>query len=259
MATEIGVDTGMAATAGGLVSVVIPAKNEAENIPAVFDEIEQALAGRSYEIILVDDGSTDDTPAVMRAEIRKRPGIVRHVRHDRSTGKSLALRSGVLAARGELVATMDGDGQNNPVHLAELVDALNAAGPSVGIAVGQRLRRGESDSQAKKYASRFANGLRNAILKDNTRDTACGLKVVRTNIFRRLPFFEGSHRFLPALVLIEGFGVIHRDVVDRPRQHGASHYGILDRGLHGALDLFGVWWLRRRRKVTPKVEEFTGE
>jgi len=257
MAVEVGTENGM--TADNLISVVIPARNEAPNLPGVFDEIEQALAGRRYEIILVDDGSTDDTAAVMTRERARRPGIVRHLRHDRSTGKSLALRTGVMAARGSLVATMDGDGQNNPVHVAEMVDALHEAGPGVGIAVGQRLKREGSDSLAKKYASRFANGLRNAILKDNTRDTACGLKVVRTDVFRRLPFFEGSHRFLPALVLIEGYGVVHRDVVDRPRQHGASHYGILDRGLHGALDLFGVWWLRRRRKVVPRVEERIGE
>jgi glycosyltransferase involved in cell wall biosynthesis len=256
---DVGTDSGMAETVKGLISVVIPARNEAANLPSVFDELDQAMAGRDYEVILVDDGSTDDTVEVMRRERARRPGIVRHVRHDRSTGKSLALRSGVLVARGDLVATMDGDGQNNPVHVAELVDAIRAGGPQTGIAVGQRLKREGSDSLAKKYASKFANGLRNSILKDNTRDTACGLKVVRTNVFRRLPFFEGSHRFLPALVLIEGFGVVHRDVVDRPRQHGASHYGILDRGLHGALDLFGVWWLRRRRKVKPKVEEFTGE
>ena len=125
--------------------------------------------------------------------------------------------------------------------------------PQTGIAVGQRLKRG--DSSVKKYASRFANGLRSRVLGDKTRDTACGLKVVSTEVFRRLPFFEGSHRFLPALVLTEGYGVVHSDVVDRPRQHGKSHYGIFDRGLQGALDLFGVWWLRRRRRITPKIEE----
>ena len=235
------------------ISIVIPAKNEGENLGWVLAELETALAGRRFEVIVVDDGSTDDTRAVLAGERKRRSFPVRHLRHDRSTGKSLALRTGAFAAKGELVATLDGDGQNNPVHILELADKLLAAGPQTGIAVGQRLKRG--DSSVKKYASRFANGLRSRVLADNTRDTACGLKVVRTEVFRRLPFFEGSHRFLPALVLTEGYGVVHSDVVDRPRQHGKSHYGILDRGLQGALDLFGVWWFRRRRRINPKVEE----
>jgi dolichol-phosphate mannosyltransferase len=235
------------------ISIVIPARNEGENLGWVLAELETALAGRRFEVIVVDDGSNDDTRAVLAAERKRRSFPVRHLRHDRSTGKSLALRTGAFAARGELVATLDGDGQNNPLHILELADKLLAAGPQTGIAVGQRLKRG--DSSVKKYASRFANGLRSRVLADNTRDTACGLKVVRTEVFRRLPFFEGSHRFLPALVLTEGYGVVHSDVVDRPRQHGKSHYGILDRGLQGALDLFGVWWFRRRRRINPKVEE----
>ena len=235
------------------ISIVIPAKNEGENLGWVLAELETVLAGRRFEVIVVDDGSTDDTSAVLAGERKRRSFPVRHLRHDRSTGKSLALRTGAFAAKGELVATLDGDGQNNPVHILELADKLLAAGPQTGIAVGQRLKRG--DSSVKKYASRFANGLRSRVLADNTRDTACGLKVLRTEVFRRLPFFEGSHRFLPALVLTEGYGVVHSDVVDRPRQHGKSHYGILDRGLQGALDLFGVWWFRRRRRINPKVEE----
>ncbi len=235
------------------LSIVIPARNEGENLGWVLAELETALAGRRFEVIVVDDGSNDDTGAVLAAERKRRSFPVRHLRHDRSTGKSLALRTGAFAARGELVATLDGDGQNNPVHILELADKLIAAGPQAGIAVGQRLKRG--DSSVKKYASRFANGLRSRVLADNTRDTACGLKVVRTEVFRRLPFFEGSHRFLPALVLTEGYGVVHSDVVDRPRQHGKSHYGILDRGMQGALDLFGVWWFRRRRRIVPRVEE----
>lgn len=236
-----------------MISIVIPAKNEARNLPHLFDEIEQAMAGRNFEVILVDDGSTDETGAVLAKQKAKRPFPLRHIRHDVSSGKSLALRSGVFAAKGELIATVDGDGQNDPRHAAELVDALLAAGPETGIAVGQRLKRG--DGEAKRLASRFANGLRKAILDDDTRDTACGLKVLRADVFRKLPFFEGSHRFLPALVLQERYKVIHRDVVDRPRGHGVSHYGILDRGVQGALDLIGVWWLKRRRRKMPRPRE----
>jgi dolichol-phosphate mannosyltransferase len=236
-----------------MISVVIPARNEARNLPRLLDEIAAALQGRAFEVIVVDDGSTDETPDVLAKQRARRPFSLRHLRHDRSSGKSLALRSGVFAARGELVATIDGDGQNDPVYIAQLADALVAAGPEIGIAVGQRLRR--KDTVMKQRASRFANWLRRSILDDDTRDTACGLKVVRTEIFRKLPFFEGSHRFLPALVLQERYGVVHRDVVDRPREHGVSHYGILDRGLHGALDLIGVWWLKRRRRKMPRVEE----
>jgi glycosyltransferase involved in cell wall biosynthesis len=236
-----------------LISIVIPCKNEAPNLSPLFDEIDAVLGGKNIELVVVDDGSTDDTAAVLQREMSRRSFPIRHIRHDRSSGKSLALRSGAFAARGAIVATLDGDGQNDPKYVLTLVDALLEAGPSTGIAVGQRLKR--KDTRLKQYASRFANWLRNAILSDNTRDTACGLKAVHADLLRKLPFFEGSHRFLPALVIQEGYGVVHRDVVDRPRQHGASHYGILDRGVHGALDLIGVWWLRRRRKNMPRVEE----
>lgn len=236
-----------------MISVVIPAKNEAPNLPHLFDEIEIALAGRDFELILVDDGSTDETRRMMAEEKARRGFPLRYIRHEKSAGKSLALRSGVFSARGEYVATIDGDGQNDPIYITQLVDALEAAGPTAGIAVGQRLKR--KHSALKNLASRFANGLRRSILDDDTRDTACGLKAVRTDLFRKLPFFEGSHRFLPALVLQELHGVVHVDVIDRPRSHGVSHYGIFDRGLHGAVDLLGVWWLRRRRKNMPKPEE----
>jgi hypothetical protein len=148
---------------------------------------------------------------------------------------------------------MDGDGQNDPAFLPKLVDALEAGGPKVGIAAGQRLKR--TDTQLKRLASRFANGLRESILHDGTRDSGCGLKAIRTDLFRTLPYFDGWHRYLPALVMREGFGVVHIDVTDRSRRHGKSNYGILDRGLRGALDLIGVWWLRRRRKVVPETTE----
>ena len=236
-----------------LISIVVPGKNEAPNYAPLFDEIETALGERAFEVIVVNDGSTDNTTDILAEQALLRSFPVRHIRHDRSAGKSLALRSGAFAARGAIVAMIDGDGQNNPEYITVLVDALIEGGPGVGIAAGQRLKR--KDSWLKQRASRFANWLRNSVLHDNTRDTACGMKAIHTDLLRKLPFFEGSHRFLPALVIQEGYGVVHRDVVDRPRLHGKSHYGILDRGLHGALDLLGVWWLRRRRRIMPVATE----
>jgi dolichol-phosphate mannosyltransferase len=218
------------------ISVVIPCRNEAENLAFLIGEVDAALAARDYEVLVVDDGSTDGTAVVIAAP-----------------GQSAAVRSGVFAARGKFVATMDGDGQNDPAFLPKLVDALEAGGPKVGIAAGQRLKR--TDTQLKRLASRFANGLRESILHDGTRDSGCGLKAIRTDLFRTLPYFDGWHRYLPALVMREGFGVVHIDVTDRSRRHGKSNYGILDRGLRGALDLIGVWWLRRRRKVVPEITE----
>jgi dolichol-phosphate mannosyltransferase len=235
------------------ISVVIPCRNEAENLAFLIGEVDAALAARSYEVLVVDDGSTDGTGAVVAERIAKGDGRVRHIRHDRSAGQSAAVRSGVFAARGAVVATMDGDGQNDPAFLPKLVEALEAAGPGVGIAAGQRLKR--TDTRLKRLASRFANSLREAILRDGTRDSGCGLKAIRTELFRTLPYFDGWHRYLPALVMREGFGVVHIDVTDRSRRHGKSNYGILDRGLRGALDLIGVWWLRRRRKIVPEITE----
>jgi glycosyltransferase involved in cell wall biosynthesis len=236
-----------------LISIVIPCRNEAANLPLLIDEIAAAMEGRGFEVIVVNDGSSDDTAAVLAAQAAARPFPVRHILHEKSSGQSLAVRSGAWAAKGAIVATIDGDGQNDPRYIPVLVDALVAAGPAAGMAQGQRLKR--RDSKVKQLASRFANWLRNAILHDETRDTGCGLKAVHADILRRLPFFDGTHRFTPALVIQEGFSVVHCDVVDRSRRHGKSNYGIFDRGLQGALDLAGVWWLRRRRRRMPKPRE----
>ncbi|PBC23168.1 MULTISPECIES: glycosyltransferase family 2 protein [unclassified Mesorhizobium] len=236
-----------------LISIVIPCRNEAANLPLLIDEIEAAMAGRDFELIIVNDGSTDETAAVLTEQTALRSFPVRELRHQKSAGQSLSVRSGAWAARGGIVATIDGDGQNDPQYIPVLVDALRQAGPDFGAAQGQRLKR--RDSKVKQLASRFANWLRNAILHDETRDTGCGLKAVHTDILRKLPFFDGTHRFVPALVIQEGYRVVHCDVVDRSRRHGKSNYGVFDRGLQGALDLGGVWWLRRRRRRMPKVEE----
>ena len=235
------------------ISVVIPCRNEAENLAFLLDEVTSALAGRDFEIVVIDDGSTDRTADVLAGRMAADGGRLRHIRHDRSAGQSAAVRSGVWHAAKDIVVTMDGDGQNDPAYLPMLADALVAAGPGCGLAAGQRLKR--TDTKLKQLSSRFANRLRQAILRDGTRDSGCGLKAVPTALFRQLPYFDGWHRYLPALVLREGYSVVHIDVTDRQRRFGKSNYGILDRGLRGALDLFGVWWLRRRRKTVPGVTE----
>ncbi|MBN9670411.1 glycosyltransferase family 2 protein [Roseibium aggregatum] len=246
---------GLASNRGTLaVTVVVPAKDEAQNLPILLDEIEAALQGRGFEVIVVDDGSTDGTDIVLQ-DYASTHDWLRPFRHDKSCGQSCAVRTGLQNARGDVVATIDGDGENNPVYIAELLDALNSSGPSVALAAGQRL--GRKASLGKRYASKFANKIRGAILKDNTRDSGCGLKALRREVFLQLPYFDSWHRFLPALVIREGYGVVHIDVQDRQRRHGTSKYGIFDRALIGVWDLFGVWWLRRRRKNIPSVRPLT--
>ncbi|MBD8889946.1 glycosyltransferase family 2 protein [Roseibium litorale] len=246
----------MSAAKGHLaVTVVVPAKDEAENLPILLDEIREALTGRSFEVIVVDDGSGDNTGEVLVAYQAANPWL-RVFRHETACGQSCAVRTGVLNARGDIVATIDGDGENNPAYIPELLDALAAGGPDVALAAGQRL--GRKASLAKRYASKFANKLRGAILKDKTRDSGCGLKALRREVFLQLPYFDSWHRFLPALVIREGYDVVHVDVLDRQRRHGTSKYGIFDRALVGVLDLFGVWWLLRRRKRIARVRQTAG-
>ncbi|WP_305985458.1 glycosyltransferase family 2 protein [Roseibium sp. MMSF_3544] len=246
---------GLAASKGALaVTVVVPAKDEAQNLPILLDEIEAALKERRFEVIVVDDGSTDGTDIVLQ-DYAATHDWLRPVRHEASCGQSCAVRTGLHHARGDVVATIDGDGENNPAYIPELLDALDAAGPETALAAGQRL--GRKASLAKRYASKFANKIRGAILKDKTRDSGCGLKALRRDVFLQLPYFDSWHRFLPALVIREGFDVVHIDVQDRQRRHGSSKYGIFDRALIGVLDLFGVWWLRRRRKKVPTVRTLT--
>ena len=231
----------------------MPVHNEAENILPLVEEIVAALDGRwVYEIIYVNDGSTDAT-AERLASARTQRKNLRELRHSASSGQSAAIRSGVRAARGAIVATLDGDGQNNPAFLPELIAALDKGGKRIGLAVGQRV--GRKDTRFKKFQSRAANAIRNAILHDGTRDTGCGLKAFRRDVFLMLPYFDGLHRFLPALMRREGYDIAYVDVVDRPRHSGVSNYGLFDRLWIGILDLAGVWWLIRRKKPTPDVTE----
>lgn len=235
------------------VSIVVPVRNEAENIAPLVTEIAAALGDRwAFEIIYVNDGSTDAT-ADRLAELMQRRRNLRHIRHAESRGQSAAVRSGVRFARGAIIATLDGDGQNDPIFLPDLILALEHGGDQVGLAAGQRV--GRKDTGFKRLQSRVANGVRNAILRDGTRDTGCGLKAFRRDVFLSLPYFDGLHRFLPALVRREGHAIAYIDVIDRPRRSGVSNYGFFDRLWIGILDLAGVWWLIRRKKSTVAITE----
>jgi dolichol-phosphate mannosyltransferase len=237
------------------VSIVVPVRNEAGNVAPLIAEIAAALDGRwPYEIIYVNDGSTDATPAHL-AEIMKQRGNLRRIDHAVSSGQSAAVRTGVRAARGAIVATLDGDGQNNPAFLPDLIAAIQNGGGRIGLAAGQRV--GRKATGFKKLQSRIANGVRNAILHDGTRDTGCGLKAFRRDVFLNMPYFDGLHRFLPALVRREGYDIAYVDVIDRPRHSGVSNYGFFDRLWIGIMDLVGVWWLIRRKKPTPVATEVT--
>lgn len=235
------------------VSVVVPVRNEAGNIALLVAEIAKALEGQwSFEVVYVDDGSTDSTEAELK-RLMTQHAWLRRVRHKQSCGQSAAVRTGVAAARAPIVATLDGDGQNDPAFIPALVRALEAGNPRVGLVAGQRV--GRKSSGFKKLQSRIANAVRGAVLRDGTRDTGCGLKAFRRAVFLGLPYFDGLHRFLPALIRREGFHIGYVDVVDRPRAHGVSNYGMWDRLWIGILDLAGVWWLIRRKKRIPEISE----
>jgi dolichol-phosphate mannosyltransferase len=235
-----------------LISVIVPAKNEKQNIAPLVDELEAALMPMgAFEIIYVNDGSTDGTETELSRLGATRPWL-RQLRHASSGGQSASVRSGVRAARGPIIATLDGDGENNPAYIPELYRALMAS-PDNGIAAGQRV--GRKASAFKKFQSKIANKVRGGILKDGTRDSGCGLKCFPRELFLSLPYFDAIHRFLPALVVREGYKVVHVDVVDRTRFSGTSNYTIWNRLWVGILDLVGVWWLIRRKKPAPVVTE----
>ncbi len=228
---------------GVAVSVVVPVRNEAENIGPLIAEITAALAGETYEIVYVDDGSTDGTAAALEAARVRSPTLL--VRHHRvSCGQSAAIMTGVRAARGTWIATLDGDGQNDPADIPALLAQARRAGGAFALIAGHRTRR--QDRWVKRLSSRIANRVRARVLRDDTPDTGCGLKVFRRDAFLALPHFDHMHRYLPALFLRAGGSVASVPVGHRPRLQGQSKYGTFDRLWVGLVDMAGVAWLQRR-------------
>ena len=235
-------------------SVVSPVRNEAENVESLVREIAQALAGRAFEIIFVDDSSQDDTRARLFALKDKIPNL-RVIGHRKNAGQSRAVRTGVLAARAPVVLTLDGDGQNDPGDLPGLLAQLNRADApgDLGLVQGRRDKR--IDSGWKKFGSRFANNVRRSILKDSNTDSGCGMRAFKRDAYLQLPYFDHMHRYLPALMQSEGFMVEERAVGHRARQHGQSNYTNFGRLADAVSDMRGVMWLRKRRRSPGGTDE----
>ena len=244
-----------------VLSIVVPVHNETGNVEPLLDQIERALDGAPipFEAVFVDDSSADDTLAKLRASARERPWLV-VVAHRRNCGQSTSLRTGVREARGEVVATLDGDLQNDPADIPNLYarwrELQQAAPGKPVLVVGWRARR--HDTWLRRISSRVANGVRSRLLGDATPDTGCALKVFARDDFLALPYFDHMHRFLPALMQRAGGTVESVVVTHRPRGAGRSHYGIRNRLWVGIVDLVGVMWLQRRARV-PDVVRFSDD
>jgi len=234
------------------ISVVVPVFDEEGAAPDLAREIAAAFKGRDFEIVFVDDKSRDGTRAALTALKAEIPQL-RVLSHRANAGQSRAIRTGVLAARAPVIVTLDGDGQNDPADGPALVDALAAGGPNLALVGGERVKR--QDSQAKKLASRIGNGVRKRLLKDTANDTGCGLKAFRREAFLRLPYFDHIHRYLPALMLREGYEVAFRPVNHRHRQTGQSKYTNLGRLWASLSDLLGVMWLQSRARNPGGADE----
>lgn len=236
------------------VSVVIPAYNEAGNIGRLveetFAEVPEALLG---EVIVVDDGSDDSTRDELQALLSRYPDL-RYLRHGACSGQSTAFRTGILKAVHPVIATMDGDGQNDPRDIAALVNRLAEPGEAGPALVGG-IRTSRKATGSRRFASRFANWIRDRVLRDDCPDTGCGIKVFWREAFLALPFYTSMHRYLPALFQTYGHQVDYTPVNDRPRLAGQSKYTNLGRALIGLYDLFGVTWLRKRTVIPQVVED----
>lgn len=238
------------------VSVVVPVYNEEGSAVQVAREIEGAFAAvygaGEFEIIFVDDCSRDTTFATLVAARAEIPAL-RVLHHEKNVGKSGAIRTGVFGARGDIIVTLDGDGQNPAADAVKIARRLGASGPEVGMVAGER--RNRQDTASKKWASRWANGIRKAMLNDKSNDTGCGLKALRRDVFLRLPYFDQMHRYLPSLVTREGFETLFETVDDRLRTTGQSKYTNLGRLAVALSDLPGVMWLNRRLRQPGRITE----
>jgi dolichol-phosphate mannosyltransferase len=234
------------------LSVVVPVKDEAANVGPLAREIVAAVAGEDAEIIFVDDGSSDGTDTVLvalKAEIR----ALRVIRHNANRGQSRGVRTGVRAARGAIVVTLDGDGQNDPADIPALIAELRRGGPGLGLVAGVRRKR--MDTASKRIASKVGNAVRQWLLKDGATDSGCGLKAFRRDAFLALPYFDHLHRFLITMMIREGYEVRYVTVNHRPRLSGHSKYNNLNRMLVGIDDLMGVRWLQRRYRGHTDAKE----
>jgi dolichol-phosphate mannosyltransferase len=236
------------------LSVVVPVCNEAENVEPLVREIHAALSARSYEMIFIDDGSTDETAAILR-RLKTEFSTLRVLRHSFRSGQSAAVASGVRAARAPWVATLDGDGQNDPADIPRLLAERDSpAGRGVQLFMGNR-KASRKDTAFRKLQSNIANSVRSGLLGDGTPDTGCGIKLFSRDLFLELPRFDHMHRFLPALFQRHGARVVSVPVSHRPRLRGTSKYGMLNRLWVGIVDICGVMWLRRRYKPGLLVRE----
>ena len=236
------------------VSVVVPVCNERENVLPLAREIAAALADRRHETIFVDDGSTDGTAEAVRAARNEGLPGVRLIRHAVRSGQSAAVATGVRAARAPWIATLDGDGQNDPADIPKLLETLGRSGSSrLRLVMGNRTTR--RDTPLRRLSSRVANGVRGGLLRDGTPDTGCGIKVFDRAVFMDMPRFDHMHRFMPALFQREGYEVVSVPVNHRERTRGKSKYGLHNRLWVGIVDLFGVMWLIRRSSPRVRIEE----
>lgn len=238
------------------LSVIIPVCNEAENVAPLAREIHAVLNGRvNFEVIFVDDGSTDATAAEVLKVRGEAVPQSRLLKHAKRSGQSAGVRTGVRAAKAPWIATLDGDGQNDPADIPALLATLQSQNNDgrLKLIIGNRTTR--KDTRLRRLSSHIANGVRGSILNDGTPDTGCGLKLFERTLFLELPHFNHMHRFLPALVQRAGMRVISVPVKHRPRMRGTSKYGINNRLWVGIVDLFGVMWLIKRRIAVQTVSE----